>query len=393
MNKKKEKNIGLLDLDYYYKNSLSPNPTLMKLSSFLKQKGHSINFIETESHLKMKYDELYIIRENTSRLVAPEILNDEHTFLIGSEFEFFPRHIKLPAILTVIRPDYQLYNFDKLNIKTSANFIQFFYNGKLFKKRQEFHNTISGLNKLVIMDEDFWTSNEEDMIWALTFLQNEKNISFKFPIRLSRLLSSPKAKSLFFKLKFSLGTEIVFKNDFGHTLEDLKEAIDFIGELNKKIKRITKTKLRVASITANHYEEPEKAQYDFIRVLKVIDYAKQRNVRLIILAPKKRIHTPFYDDFRFFEIWTTTYGNKSFVAAMLQASAVKLKVKWWEVLNNSRFWRANRVKQMITYLLVERELIEKYGFRINGDEFDDVNKIDFNELEKFRLKSTAEEIK
>ena len=174
------KNITILDLDYYYKVSTGPNPQAMKLSSYLKQKGYVVNFVEEAVHMKMKFDKAYVFRESQSIPNPPsEYMLHPDTVLIGDSFEFFVKQGTLPPAVAIIRPDYQLYNFDKMTMMAKANFIQFFHDGRLLRKRQDYHNTIAGVNKLVIMDEDFWSHDEEDVIWALDFLTKEKHIHFK----------------------------------------------------------------------------------------------------------------------------------------------------------------------------------------------------------------------
>ena len=273
---------------------------------------------------------------------------------------------------------------------TRANFIQFFHNGELLRKRQDYHNTIPGVNKLVIMDEDFWSHNEEDVLWALEFLGTEKHIHFQYPIKISKVLASQAAKDLFLKLHFSPGTQLVFKNDLGHTFEKLQDAIDFIGDVDAKSKRVASSKLAIAAITSNHYKHPDRASEDFLRVIKIIDYAKEKGVRLTVKAPKDREYTPFYNQFEFFEAWTNNYPYESFLSAMAHSACYKKKIKWWEVINNPNLWSSTRIKNIVAYLLYHRDTIERYGLRRNGTEFDDINKIDFNQIEKFRFKSSAE---
>ena len=107
-------------------------------------------------------------------------------------------------------------------------------------------------------------------------------------------------------------------------------------------------------------------------------------------SPKRREHTPFYDEFEFFETWMNNYPNKSFMSAMLYVACKKKKMQWWEILNDSNLWVSKRIKQAVSYLLSQRELIETYGLRINSTEFDDLTHVDFNEIEKFRMKSSVE---
>ena len=200
-------------------------------------------------------------------------------------------------------------------------------------------------------------------------------------------MASKAAQELFLKLHFSGGTQLVFKNDLGHGLTQLKEAIDFIGTIDRKFRGVANSKLSIAAITANHYKQPKKISEDFMRVLGIIDYAKSKGVRLTVRAPKSREHTPFYDQFEFFDAWTNNYPQKSFVAAMVNSICQKKKMEWWEVLNSPSLWTTTRTKNMVAYLLHQRDILEKYGFRKNATEFDDINKIDFSQIEKFRLKS------
>jgi len=385
------KNITILDLDYYHGKAEGPNPQAMKLSSYLKQKGYVINFVENEIHLKMKFDKAYVFRERNDVLNPPSsYLLHEETVLIGDSFKYFTKHGELPSVVAVIRPDYQLYNFDKMTTMTNANFIQFFHDGRLMKKRQDYHNTKPGVNKLVIMDEDFWSYKEEDVLWVLEFLTKERHIHFKYPIKLSKILASKAAQELFKKLHISPGTQLVFKNDLGHGLPQLREAIDFIGEIDTKLRMVANSRLSIASITANHYKNPDKISEDFMRLLEIIDYAKEKGVRLTVKAPKSREYTPFYDQFEFFDGWTHNYPYTSFVVGMLTPQVKKQKVKWYEILNNQSRWKTNRIKNVVAYLLNEKEVMSKYGFRKNSTEFDDINLIDFKELEKFRIRSSVE---
>ena len=43
-------------MDFFYKKSVYPNPTVMKISSYHKQLGDLVNFIEEPSHVKMPFD-------------------------------------------------------------------------------------------------------------------------------------------------------------------------------------------------------------------------------------------------------------------------------------------------------------------------------------------------
>ena len=82
--------ITIWDMDFYYKRSFVPNPLAMKISSYHKQKGDLINFVEEEHHIKLTYDIYYIIKEKRSTpMPERKLLDDKRVRLIGHDFRFF----------------------------------------------------------------------------------------------------------------------------------------------------------------------------------------------------------------------------------------------------------------------------------------------------------------
>lgn len=380
-------NIILIDLDYYHKKATGPNPMVMRLSSYLKQKGHSINFVEDEAHLKMSFDEVYVFREREDVKGPPSrFLDSEHCYLIGKTFELFTQYTELPAVVTVTRPDYSLYNYENLSAMSNSEYIEFFYKGTLLKKRQDFHNTIKGRKHLIVLDEGFWCNNPEDIIWALNFLSRERGIEFKYPIRISYLLKDKEAQELFLKLKFKIGARIIFKNDIGHSLEQIKQGIQFVNKVDVANKRVASAVLTIAAITSNHFKHQELAQGDFFRVMEAINYAKSYNVRLQVKAPANRKFTPYFTLFEFFDYWTTYYSQLSFIHAIVLPTCKLTKLKWWEILNHSQYWTTQRVKIAVMLLSSIPDFMKENAFRKEFEEFDDYNKIDFIEISKWKFK-------
>jgi hypothetical protein len=77
-------------MDFFYKKSFLPNPVLMKISSYHKQCGDLVNFIEDDSHLKMSYDLFYILREkNITPKPSGKLIEDNRVRLIGKFFKHF----------------------------------------------------------------------------------------------------------------------------------------------------------------------------------------------------------------------------------------------------------------------------------------------------------------
>ena len=60
--------VTIWDLDYYYaKEKVNCfNPDVMKISSYHKQLGDTINFVTTQDDIRRPYDLYYIIKENNN---------------------------------------------------------------------------------------------------------------------------------------------------------------------------------------------------------------------------------------------------------------------------------------------------------------------------------------
>lgn len=77
-------------MDFYYKKSFLPNPLAMKISSYHKQQGHLINFVEKDYHIEMSYDIFYLIKNKKATPKPPrKILDDSRVRLIGKYLRFF----------------------------------------------------------------------------------------------------------------------------------------------------------------------------------------------------------------------------------------------------------------------------------------------------------------
>jgi len=102
--------ITIWDMDWFHKQSFVPNYKAQKISSFHKQKGDIINFVEESEHLTFEYDLLYIIREKKATpLPARKYIDKQNVKLIGAEFDFYDNHWDLSPEMKMVRPDYMLY--------------------------------------------------------------------------------------------------------------------------------------------------------------------------------------------------------------------------------------------------------------------------------------------
>lgn len=65
-------------MDYYYNRNNDPNPDVMRIASFHKQKGDYVNFILQETEIEYPFDIFYIIRENKDTPLPPARFYGRH---------------------------------------------------------------------------------------------------------------------------------------------------------------------------------------------------------------------------------------------------------------------------------------------------------------------------
>ena len=63
--------VSIWDLDWYHKFSFMPNYKAQKVSSYYKQKGAIINFIERVEHINYEYDIMFIFRDKKLSPMPP----------------------------------------------------------------------------------------------------------------------------------------------------------------------------------------------------------------------------------------------------------------------------------------------------------------------------------
>jgi hypothetical protein len=148
--------VSIWDMDFYYKKSFLPNPTLMKISSFHKQQEDLVNFVTEEFHINLAYDIYYIMRDNKATPRAPSKLTDnKNVKLLGKGFKYFSNYYEINSIIAATRPDYMIYPEKEKNSYYNANIAQFYHNGNLLKVKQPFENTKSHHKKTLVIDKVF----------------------------------------------------------------------------------------------------------------------------------------------------------------------------------------------------------------------------------------------
>lgn len=378
--------VSIWDVDWYYKTSFLPNYKAQKISSFHKQQGHLINFIEDSYHIDFDYDIIYIIRENKNTPMIPfKFLDNRDAKLIGREFMFYDNYYELDSVIEMVRPDYSLYEVPERNAYANAHVLKLLHKTEPLPTRQDHHNSAAKYHKkTLVVDEYLWDTTDEILIKCLKELKQYKNIAFKETIKLKKIFSNDYIKKLFSELHFAPGTYFKFRNDYGSEFEEVKEIIDLIVKIKENSPNVYISPFPVKAVLYDHRADKENGIKDLERVLKITDYAKEQKVNLIIKTPNNRDLTPYWYFFDMLEIWTTDYFRTSYVESMLSTRMLKTNEQWHEIINDPIKWSTPRSRFLVHLLTEYPSIILQYGMRRWGDEKLDKNWIDKESILKSR---------
>lgn len=378
--------VTIWDMDFYYKKSFLPNPILMKVSSFHRQIGDIINFVEEESHLKMTYDLIYIMREKrkTPRLHS-KLIDDKRSRLMGEYFKPFENYWQIDSVIAAVRPDYMLYpDISERNAYYNANFVQFYHNGKKLEIKQPFENTKKHHKKTVVIDKDFWEHSDENIVLCLLELIEYKNIAFLAPIKLKKIVDSLEIRNCFLKLNFSKGTIFKFQNNIGSTFKKATIIFDFIEELKQANENCKLGSIPIKVVSSNHWEDKQNAIDDLERCLMIMAEAKKRKIHIILVAPTREdFVTPYWFYFEILESWSKNFYDKSYIEIMLHSSVIRFNLPWHAILNDSMKWSLPNARYLLAVMTLKKNWIDKYGYIQWGEKYLEKELINYKELEKF----------
>lgn len=379
------KKITIWDMDFYYKKSFKPSPIAMKISSFHKQESDIVNFVTEEDHISMSYDQFYIIKEKENTPKIPgKLIDDKRVRLIGKPNRFFPGYWEPDALISAVRPDYQLYPENPRDAYYNANIAQFYHEGKLLTARQPFENTIAFHKKTLVIDKEFWDASYEDIEKCLLELKKYKNIAFLHPISLEKIINNNTVRQLFINLHYSQGTIFKFRNNYGHSFFSAIILFQFIADLKEVHEHVKFGPLPFKAITGDHWNSRDSALQDFERCLRIADESKRQKIHIRIISPNNRFDSPFWYYFEILEFWTLYLETKSYIELMLNSAMKKLQLQWFQILNNHLKWETPNTYFLLSILTKMPEWIEQYGYRQWGDEFIDKKLIDWNEVNKYK---------
>lgn len=332
--------VAIWDIEWYYKQSFIPNVKCMKLSSYHKQKGDNTFLISKQHHLSLSYDMLYIVKEKSTTAMPPrKLIDDGRTVLIGDALKMF-KCKDLGKVIMACRPDYLLYETPEKDKYGNAHFVTFFANGELITNKQDYHNTKRNMRFTIVTDKWFWKATDEEIIYCLEELKNDKNLMFFEPISLRRILTNDLIRQKFLELHFARGTPFKWKNDYS------SEQVDGIINFMLELKQVTKSDLGFIPIKAvlAHNEE-----LDLMRCFSVIDAFKRAKLKCIIINTSKANNI-----FEWLEIWTRYMPELSFVEFVVHNYCKQHGVLWHKVLNNSIHWCNAEIDYLLRLLTAHR---------------------------------------
>lgn len=307
--------ITIWDLDYYYSKTKVNcfNVDAMKISSFHRQKGDSVNFVQTEFDIHRPYDIYYIIKEKEKTPNPPiEFFTDRKVRWWGDAFRVRVNWRPSAAMLGCA-PDYLLYP-EKNTTLERAEYIRLFDNrGKLLPITQNYRNSFK--NKITIdTDFYFWESDKKSILIALDMLKDVKNVSFLNPIRLDLLLCDKDIKEAFLQLKLTRKSVITF-SDITFSLVD--EVIDFILLLQEKNKNVSINSVFLTYDANAHWDNRENALKDFEEIKKALVKGHQTGVN-IKLKPMRRLESPYFYLFEQISNWSCMQEHISWFQYLLR---------------------------------------------------------------------------
>ena len=269
--------IALIDLDFNEDIALTPNPWLMKVSSYYKQGGHKVALVK-EIKDSNAVDIIVVAKElSTSYLGSLDIIVSKKTKLIGNYFKKQPNYWGMPKGVHQARPDYNLYNFEFPNELTRASFINNSYKGELIKtqkhERYELENAIN-----FIIDKDFWES--DDLGQALDLISGYTKVVFYEEVDLKKLLNMELIEK-FVNLRLY---QRPIKLKKVESLEELKETIEIL-KIVKDLKTLAFEPLVFVTMKKElTKQEALDAYFDCIRAAAL---ANKNLIRLDYLVPKE----------------------------------------------------------------------------------------------------------
>lgn len=301
--------VTIWDLDYYYaKNRRNCyNVDAMKISSYHKQRGDKVNFVQNEYDIRRPYDLYYIIKENPKTPNPPLDFFSNRMVMWWGKAYLMRHNWKMSVAMLACRPDYLLYP-EKNTRQERAEYIRLFDDdANLLPISQDYSNSFKNKDSIVT-DPCMWKASKENIIKALDILKTVKNVSFSEPIDVNLLICDKDIRDYFFDLKFTSRSKITF---MPVPLNEADAAVGLVAALYKKFGTISYSVVQLKYDISKHWDDPLAAIRDFEKVKDLIVKGKVNGVRVVAAKVDDRMETPFYHLFEELNKWTSKYPYSS----------------------------------------------------------------------------------
>ena len=343
--------VTIWDTDWCYNKESFPNIYCMKLSSYHQQLGDTINFVRDEVDTTLACDKRYIFRENEDTPLPPRRLLDENkTILLGKGFKYYDVK-QVSMVVAACRPDYLLYGLKKGSIFENSNFLLFYHNGKRIPLSQDYHNTLKGRKKNLVIDKGFWKADCRDIEECLNVLAQEKNIAFLEPISLKVLLSNENICRKFLSLNFTTGSKFKWKNDYGNEPDQIAAIVDFMKALSAHTHSAI-GKIPIKIVQCNEFQVEDGWKIDFLKALQSVHYCRERGLNCELKYKITDLAAYPWASQNLAK-WTMAKQNMSFVEFIIAPYCLVKGINWYDILNNSLKWSCRDIDNLVGLLADE----------------------------------------
>jgi hypothetical protein len=347
----------------------------MKVSSYHKQKGDTINFITNEFEINLPYDIMYITKRSWKIKAPPiSILDRDNVRVWGEGFKFFTNY-KLPPVIAATRPDYLLYPL-KDTKSSRSDIVQFFdYNNKRITKSQDYRNIFKNKNTLVA-DENFWDAKVSEIIEVLNILKTAPNLSFVDPIKITAAISIDEFKLL----KFTKEADLKWENDLGNSTNSAMEIASFLNKFKANNPSAKIGPIYFKAITENHYDK-NKALLDIQRCLEIIDLGKINGLQFAIDDLDNKLDTPYAHIVNTLISWSQKGYKLSLYEYIAQPLCRAHNNSIEGIYMNPKTWD-NESFIAILRLLEDYPQLKQYAMRRWKDKLLEITKIDWDAVSR-----------
>lgn len=340
--------INIWDLDYCKNKSI--NYIAMKVSSFHKQKGDTVNLITKQNKLTLQCDKMYIFKEDDAIKNPPlEYINKAK--LYGAGFKYISNW-KPNNVIYACRPDYLLYPDldDDFKRSDALQFTDEKYH--LLKMTQNAANTFTNKRTLVL-DEHLWGLEKKDLLTVLESLKHKKKIAFLKPISLKRLCDDEDIKRAFISLDFAPGSKLVWYNKYTLTRENINKVLNFFALFKDE------QASAIGDISFWGITNKENYWEDFINCMYLIVKAKKMGLHIYIQPLKTRFETIYIHIWDILNDWSENYLNKSFVEYISLYSCKKYNCSIEYFYAHRELWTDERFLAVRDWV---KRYIDEFGY-------------------------------